>query len=453
MAAAMQAQVEELGDSKVRLTVEVPSADVKHAVEHAASDLADRVKIPGFRKGKVPFPVLVQRLGRQRLYSEAVESHIGGWFWNAAAQTRIRPVDQPEYGYELPDADSKPWQFTATVAVQPKPELPDWRTLEVPAGEPDVPRELVEQAVQQLQETAADLSPVGDRPAQPGDVLVLDLVLPDDARRDYAVELGGGRLAPELDAALVGMSSGASTSVEIPISEDETSPVEVTVKQIHEKVLPPLDDEVARNVSEFDTVAELTDDIERELRGQLQDELEGQFRTKAVDTLVEAANVEAGGPLVEARTRELLNGLARSVERRGLSLDSYLAISGRTPEQLVETLRLEARQSVARELVLEALADETNIDVPDGDVDALVREQVEETGDDFEQAVARLHESGGYERLREDLRLRAALDRLAADVKRIPVDLAQVRESIWTPEKEKPETSAKLWTPGSKEPA
>ena len=453
MAAAMQAQVEELGDSKVRLTVEVPSADVKHAVEHAASDLADRVKIPGFRKGKVPFPVLVQRLGRQRLYSEAVESHIGGWFWNAAAQTRIRPVDQPEYGYELPDADSKPWQFTATVAVQPKPELPDWRTLEVPAGEPDVPRELVEQAVQQLQETAADLSPVGDRPAQPGDVLVLDLVLPDDARRDYAVELGGGRLAPELDAALVGMSSGASTSVEIPISEDETSPVEVTVKQIHEKVLPPLDDEVARNVSEFDTVAELTDDIERELRGQLQDELEGQFRTKAVDTLVEAANVEAGGPLVEARTRELLNGLARSVERRGLSLDSYLAISGRTPEQLVETLRLEARQSVARELVLEALADETNIDVPDGDVDALVREQVEETGDDFEQAVARLQESGGYERLREDLRLRAALDRLAADVKRIPVDLAQVRESIWTPEKEKPETSAKLWTPGSKEPA
>src|SRR5262245_3333542 len=276
MAAAMQAQVEELGDSKVRLTVEVPSADVKHAVQHAASDLADRVKIPGFRKGKVPFPVLVQRVGRQRLYSEAVESHIGGWFWNAAAQTRIRPVEQPEYGYELPDADSKPWQFTATVAVQPKPELPDWHTLEVPSAEPDVPQELVEQAVQQLQETAADLSPAGGRPAQPGDVLVLDLVMPDDARRDYAVELGGGRLAPELDSVLAGMSQGATDSAEIPVSEDETSPVEVTIKEIHEKVLPPLDDELARKVSEFDTLAELNDDIERELRDQLQDQLEGQ---------------------------------------------------------------------------------------------------------------------------------------------------------------------------------
>src|SRR5690242_19688250 len=193
----MQPQVEELGDSKVRLTVEVPSADVKHAVEHAASDLAGCVKIPGFRKGKVPFPVLVQRIGRERLYAEAVESHIGGWFWNAAAQTRIRPVEQPEYGYDLPTSDSD-WQFTATVAVQETPALPDWHTLEVPAAEPEIPAELVDQALHELQETGADLSPVDDRPAQPGDVLVLDLVLPGDARRDYGVELGAGRLAPEL---------------------------------------------------------------------------------------------------------------------------------------------------------------------------------------------------------------------------------------------------------------
>jgi trigger factor len=450
--AAMQAQVEELGDSKVRLTVEVPSADVKHAVEHAASDLASTVKIPGFRKGKVPLPVLVQRIGRERLYAEAVESHIGGWFWNAAAQTRIRPVDQPEYGYELPDSE-EPWQFTATVAVQPKPELPDWKALEVPAAEPEVPAELLEQAVYQLQETAADLSPVDSRPAQPGDVLVLDLVLPDDARRDYTVELGSGRLAPELETALVGVNAGESRSVEIPVSERDMSTVEATVKEIHEKVLPPLDDDLARNVSEFDTLDELRNDVEQTLREQLDAELEAQFRTAAVDALASAANVEAGGPLVESRTRELLNGLARSVERRGLSLDAYLSLSGRTPEQLVETLRDEAARSVARELVLEALADDAGIVVSDEEVDALVREQVDETESDFGETIARLRETGSYERLREDLRLRAALDRLAADVKRIPVELAQARDSIWTPEKEKPETSAKLWTPGSKEPA
>jgi trigger factor len=163
--------------------------------------------------------------------------------------------------------------------------------------------------------------------------------------------------------------------------------------------------------------------------------------------------VSAGGPLVEVRTRELLTGLARSVERRGLSLDQYIALSGRSPDQLVESLRAEAALSVARELVLEAVADQAGITISDEDVDRVIKEQVDEAEDDFDDTVARLRETGAYEQLREDLRLRSALDRLAADVKRIPVDVARARESIWTPEKEKPETSAKLWTPGSKEPA
>jgi trigger factor len=449
----MQAQVEELGDSKVRLTVEVPGADVKHAVDHAASDLADTVKIPGFRKGKVPMTVLKQRIGKERLFAEAVESHIGGWFWNAAAQTRIHPVEQPEFGYELPEGDGSDWRFTATVAVQPKPELPDWSTLEVPAADPDIPAELVEQALQEVQATAADLAPVDGRPAQPGDVLILDLVMPGDARRGYGVELGGGRLAPELEHALVGAITGESASVQIPVSEREMSTVEAQVKEIHEKVLPPLDDELARKVSEFDSLEELRADLENDLREQLAAELEGQFRSAAVDALVRAAGVNAEGPLVEVRTRELLNGLARSVERRGLSLEQYLSLSGRTPQQLVDSLHAEAALSVAREVVLEAVADEAEITVADEDVDAIVREQVEELDDDFDETMARLRETGGYERLREDLRLRSALDRLAGDVKRIPVELAAARESIWTPEKEKPETSAKLWTPGSKEPA
>src|SRR5881275_1112041 len=135
----MSAQVEELPDNKVRMTVDVPRADVHHAVEHAASDLAASVKIPGFRKGKVPMPVLVNRIGKERLYAEAIESHISGWYGNAVARTRIRPADRPELDYELPTTDSEDWRFTATVPVLVKPDLPDWSTLEVPAPEAEVP--------------------------------------------------------------------------------------------------------------------------------------------------------------------------------------------------------------------------------------------------------------------------------------------------------------------------
>src|ERR671937_1928420 len=176
--ARMETQVEELADNRVRLQVEVGSDDVRHAVEHAASDLAESMKIPGFRKGKVPMPVLVARVGRDRLYAEAVESHIGGWFRAAAARSRIRPVDQPEVGYDPPASADESFRFTATVAVQPKPELPDWRTLEVPHLEPEVPAELVDRELEALAATVAELVPVEDRPVVSGDTLVLDLVQP-----------------------------------------------------------------------------------------------------------------------------------------------------------------------------------------------------------------------------------------------------------------------------------
>src|SRR5215469_3222491 len=169
----VQAQVEEIAENRVRLTVQVPSHDVHHAVEHAA-DLAQSVKIPGFRKGKVPRQVLVQRVGRERLMTEAVESHIGGWFWNAAAQNRVRPVAQPSYDFELPDSADEDWQFTATVAVQAKPELPDWTQLEVGFVEPEVPEELVEQELDAVRATVAELVPVDTRPVAPGDTVVVD---------------------------------------------------------------------------------------------------------------------------------------------------------------------------------------------------------------------------------------------------------------------------------------
>ncbi|HSN99965.1 MAG TPA: trigger factor family protein, partial [Candidatus Nanopelagicales bacterium] len=119
----MTTQVEELGGDTVRLRVEVPAHDVHHAVEHATSDLASSVKIPGFRAGKVPTPVLLQRIGKERIYAEAVDSHISGWFWNAAARARIRPVAQPQFEYELPTEDGAGWRFRATVPVQPKVEV------------------------------------------------------------------------------------------------------------------------------------------------------------------------------------------------------------------------------------------------------------------------------------------------------------------------------------------
>jgi trigger factor len=450
----VEAQVEELADNRVRLTVDVPRAQMEHAVEHAATDLAESVKIPGFRQGKVPMPVLLARVGRERLHSEAVESHIGSWFMTAAARSRIRPVEQPEYEYELPEDPEQDWRFTATVSVQPKPEPADWTQLEVPAPESEVPEDLVEHELNVLRSSVAELTPVDDRPAQPGDTVVLDLVVEgQEPQRDYVVELGAGRLVPELEEAIVGVPPGETREVEFQRSAEETARVELMVKEIKEKVLPPVDDDLARAASEFDTLEDLRADIESKLREQIDAEIESAVRGAAVDALVEATGIEAGGPLVDARARTLLNNLARSLAARGISLETYLALSGQPPEQLSAQIRAEAAQSIARELVLEAVADKLGIDAPDSEVEELVREEALAAGDDPDELIQRLRDAGTFEDLREDIRLRAALDRVASEVKRIPVELAEAREAIWTPEKEKPDTPTKLWTPGSKETA
>jgi trigger factor len=449
----MSAMVEELPDNRVRLTVQVPSHDVHHAVEHAAEDLSQSVKIPGFRKGKVPRQLLLQRIGQERLMTEAVESHIGGWFWNAAARTRLRPVAQPEYDFELPGSADEDWQFTATVAVQAKPEVADWTKLEVGREEMDVPEELVQAELDALRATVATLAPVEGRPVAADDTVVVDLIGSDgDSRKDYVIELGRGAVVEEIEQGLVGMNAGETKEMSFELADGTTQSLTATMKEIKEKILPPADDDLARAASEFETFQELRADIEGRMKEQIDSEIESRFRAEAADALVAASKVDAAGPLVESRTRELLRGVARQVEARGVPLETFLAMTGQSPEDLISRLELEAQQSVARELVLEAAADKLGIEVPDSEVEALVREQAELVGEDADEALVQLRESGRFETLRDDLRLRQALDRVAAEVKPIPKAQAEAREAIWTPDKEKAPTETKLWTPAEGAP-
>jgi trigger factor len=446
----MVAQVEELPDNKVRLTVDVPRADVHHAVEHAASDLAASVKIPGFRKGKVPFPVLVNRIGKERLYAEAVDSHISRWYGNAIASSGIRPADRPELDYELPTTDEQDWQFVATVSVLPKPTVADWTQLEVGLPDIEVPAELVGAELDVLRGSVAELAQVDGRPCQPGDTIVVDLVRDEgEGQKDYVVELGSGRVVPELEQQLYGMSAGETREIRFELPEDRIGKVQATVKEIKEKVLPPLDDDLAKAASEFDTLEELRSEIEGRLREQIEADVHEGFRRSVLDKLVEASNVAVSGPVVQARARALLENFDELLRRRGGSLETYLEVTGTPADQVVARFESEARRSVAGELVLEAAADELGIEISDDEVDASIQDRFE----DPDRVLDQLRASGAYEAERESIRLARALDRIAAEVRRIPLEQEQAREAIWTPDKETPNTETKLWTPGSKEPA
>lgn len=448
--AFVKTKVEELPESRVRLDVEVPEADVAHAFEHAATDMAESLRVPGFRRGKAPVPVVIARVGREAVWQEALRGHLDSWFWSAAETSGIHPVASPEVEFEdLPD-DGGTFKFSATVAVMPKPDVADWKTLEVPFAEAEVPSEAVDAELDRLRETVAELSPVEGRAVQEGDTVVLDIVgegVPP--QRDYVTEVGADRLVNEIDDALPGMNRGETKAVQVQ-AEEGPLPVDVTVKEIKEKVLPELDDDLARSASEFETFEDLRAEIESRLTEQLTEELEIRFREAAVDALVDASEVETVEPLVERRTAELWSGIARSLQARGISTETYLTMTGQSAEEVVARLRAEAEQSLARELVLDAAADKLGVEVSDEEIDELIQSQSEET-DDIEESKRLLQENGGYERIRADLRLKKALDEIVAGVKRIPVELAAARDKLWTPEKEKEGTKMNIWTPGSEE--
>jgi trigger factor len=400
-------------------------------------------------------PVLISRLGKERIYAEAVDSHIGGWFWSAASRNRLRPVTDPQYEFELPSTSDESWTFAATVEVQPLPEIVDWTTLEVARPEAEVPEEAVDAEIEALRESVAELAPAEDRPARLGDTVVIDIVDSEgEGQRDTVVELGAGRLAPELEQALVGASAGETKELPYTRTDGADGTIELTLREINEKTLMPLDDELARSSSEFDTLGELRASIEATLREQLDAEIDGVYRVAAVDELVKASGVQPALSLVRTRASDLLTGFVRSLDRRGVTLETYLQMSGTSPEDLQQQMVLEAAVSIARELALEALAERAGIEVSDDDVRAYLREEAENAGEDADGLIEDVWAHGQQESVREDLRLRAALDRLAADVKPISPDLAEARDKLWTPDKEKEaEVEKKLWTPGSKEPA
>ncbi len=453
----MHTRVEQLPESKVRLDVEVPEHSVQHAFEHAAADMSESMRIPGFRKGKkVPMPVLVARIGKEALAAEAVRSHIDGWFWDAAAISGVRPVGAPEVEWDdLPESPGT-FRFRATVPVAPLPTLPDISAIEVGEIRSEVPSDLVEQELERIRDAGAELVPASGRPVEAGDTLVLDLVAKEEGKepsehRDYVAELGSGRLADQVEDALPGTAEGETRTVELELEDGSKGTVEVTVKEIKEKVLPALDDRLAVSLSEFETLAELRADIEARLKEQLDSELELRFRQDALDAVVEKTTFEGIEPLVDRRTAALLESLARSLGRQGVSAGAYLQATGQTPEALQESARTEAELAVKRELALEAVATEFGIEVVDDEIEELIREEAAAAGEDADATVEAMRERGGFEQVRNDLALRKALDEIVARVERIPMELAKAREKLWTPEKEKSGSGMKIWTPGSEE--
>lgn len=473
---SLTAEVTPLEENRVRLDVAVPQDEVALRMERAVRRLAREVRVPGFRPGKAPAEVVVQRVGHDAVVQEMLRSALGDWYSEAVSETGIVPIDEPDLDLEkVPDEGDL--TFTATVQVRPKATLGDYAGLEVGRAEVEVPEGSLEAQLEALRERAATLVPV-ERAAGKGDFVIIDFdgtfngkKMRQASARDYAVELGGGRLLPEFDQRLMGMSAGESVTFPVGYAENDARPelqgktVEytVTLKGVQAKELPPLDDDLALAVSEFDTMDELRADIQGRLEAAATERVDELFRRMVIDAVSERATVEVPTVMTDRRIGSILQQTAQQLPEN-VSFEDYIAATGRTIEQVIEELRPDAEMAVKRELVVEAVADAETIEVGDEEMEEQVRADAEATGRAPERLLHELRDHGGWEALRQDMRLRKAVDALIAGVTAIPMAQAEARERLWTPEDDrkkvaetaagpedtagKPAQAGKLWTPG-----
>jgi trigger factor len=461
----MQTTVTELPESRQRIEVEIEPAEVEDRIRSAAARLGQEMKIPGFRKGKVPPEMVLQRLGREAVLSEALEPALGEWYERALLETQLDPAGDPKLDLtELP-GEGEALRFAIEVPIRPKGKLDGYKGLEVGRAEPEVPQEAVEAELERLRQAFASLKPV-DREASEGDVLLIDYAGEIDGEafeggeaKDYLLELGAGRVLPELEQALGGARAGEQREATVAFPDDyppeelrgKQADFRIEVREVREKELPDLDDEFASEASEFDTIAELRDHVAAQVGEVLERQIEERYRSDVLDALAEKVTIDLPGPIVDARAEQMWRRLERSLAQRGIDPETYAQAQGKTREEILAEVRPDAEKALRREAALEAVADAEAIEVTEEEMlEALTPPPGHEDHGHPEpaDALADLRKEGRESMLREDLRMRKALDLIAAEATPIPVEQAEAREQIWTPEKEREEKGG-LWTPES----
>jgi trigger factor len=463
MASAVKTTVTELPESRVRVQAEVGADEVERRVQQAARELGRQMRVPGFRKGKVPPPVVIRRLGREAVLDEALRSSLGSWYADAIDEAGISPVGEPELDVsELPPA-GQPLEFSIEIGVRPRAQLREYKGLEVGRREPHVEEQAIDDELERLRDRFATLETV-QRPAEQGDHVVVDYVGKIDGEpfeggegRDQLLELGSGRLIPGFEEQLVGAAAGDERTVEVTFPEDypgelggQRAVFDVKVTEVKAKRLPELDDEFASESAGFDTLAELREDVANRLKEADERAIEREFEQAVLDAAVAEAKIDVPEKLVHARAHELLEQMLSALGRQGISKDAYLRIAGKDEETLAHEAEPEAADALRREAVLAAIVEAEALEPSEERLLEELAPAAERSSTTPEKLLERLRSSGALERLREDVSNRMALELLVREAKRISVEQAKARQKLWTPGKEGAEQGAgQLWTPGS----
>lgn len=428
----MSLQVEKMEKNMAKLTIEVAAEDLEKAMQNAYQKAKGRISIPGFRKGKAPRKMIEQMYGKGVFLEDAVNALIPEHYSKALAECELEIVSQPTI--DITQAEpGKALIFTAEVATKPEVTLGDYKGVEVPKTEITVTDEDVDAEIKKEQEKNSRTINVEDRGAQLQDVVTIDFEgsvdgVPFDGGQatEYPLTLGSNTFIPGFEDQLVGAKVGDDVDVKVTFPEEyqakelagKEAIFKCAVKKIEAKELPELDDDFAKDVSEFDTLAEYKEHVKTNLVERKENEAKRAKEDAAVDKAIENAQMDIPEAMLQTQCRQMLDDFSRRMQSQGLSMDQYFQFTGMTAEKMMEDMKPQALKRIQTRLVLEKVAEVENIQPTEEEVN----EEISKMAEAYKMEADKLKELLGereLEQMKKDMAVQKAVTVIADAAKEV----------------------------------
>ena len=422
----MSLQVEKLEKNMAKLTIEVSAEDLDKAMEKAYQKQKSRISLPGFRKGKAPRKMIESMYGKGVFMEDAVNSLVPQEYTKALGECDLEIVSQPEINVTQMEP-GKALIFTADVAVKPEVTLGDYKGVEVPKSEIAVTDEEVDAEVKKEQDKNARTVAVEDRAAANGDITTIDFegfvdgVAFDGGKgTDYALTLGSGTFIPGFEDQLVGANTGDHVEVKVTFPEEyqakelagKEAVFQCDVKKIETKEVPELDDEFAKDVSEFDTLAEYKEDVKKKLTEKKEKEARTAKENAAVDKAIENAQMDIPELMTKTECRQMMDDFSRRMQQQGLSMEQYFQFTGQSMDKMMEDMKPQALKRIQTRLVLEKIAEVENIQPSEEEI----TEEIQKMADAYKMEADKIREAigeSGLEQMKKDMAVQKAVTVIA----------------------------------------
>ncbi|RRD94740.1 trigger factor [Clostridiales bacterium COT073_COT-073] len=378
----MSAKIEKLEKSMVKITMEVDADTFKKAVETAYQKNRGKIQIPGFRKGKAPRKLIEKAYGSDVFYEDAANEVMQPAYEKAIEESGLDIVSRPLVNVVQAE-EGKEFIFTAEVAVKPEVSLTEYKGLEIKKEEISVSDEEIEKKLEEVREKNARIIDVDDRPVKDGDTVTIDyagsvdgVAFDGGTDTNHKLTIGSGQFIPGFEDQVIGHSIGEEFDVNVtfpsPYHSEELAGKEavfaVKLHAISEKELPDLDDELAQDVSDFDTLAEYKEDLKKQLLHDKEHKAEHELEHQVMDALVNKLEVELPEPMVDLEVENQMYNMEKRMRAQGFSLEQYMQFTGQTVSALQASLRDGAVKSIKGRLALEAVAKAENLEVSEEDI-------------------------------------------------------------------------------------